>query len=330
VPKGYEALDPNDIVPNHPGCPANLRRLDDRVEFGFFGERVYLPEGYDPESPEDLVGDPGWPRALIRRRDKARFIRIQGKVYRRGAPGAPAVDFPGNPITPHYVRVPGFYIQETEVTNGEIEGYAREHTADPDLSRWKDLIKAFRGVHPDPAGYPAVCVDYPLARKYARSVGGLLPTEAQWEWAAKSQHNEFRYAWGPEMTPQGEAARARLNDPNANVFEPAPVKSYPKDKTLDYVFDMVGNLRELCADAYVPYTALPLAGNSLRSPLVDERRPVDKIDADVKVVVRGGSFRYGEDEATAFYRWRESPLKVPDDVGFRVVIECPVDTEGSP
>ena len=55
------------------------------------------------------------------------------------------------------------------------------------------------------------------------------------------------------------------------MYEPAPVKSYTKDQTIDHVFDMVGNLRELCADAYVPYTELPLARNSPRKTSASRR-----------------------------------------------------------
>ena len=50
----------------------------------------------------------------------------------------------------------------------------------------------------------------------------------------------------------------------------------------------------------------------------------------VKVVVRGGSFRTSEAKAQAFYRKADSPTDIPDDVGFRVVIECPSDSEKTP
>ena len=46
--------------------------------------------------------------------------------------------------------------------------------------------------------YPAVCVDYRLATSYALSVGGLLPTEAEWELAAKSRNESYSFAWGAE------------------------------------------------------------------------------------------------------------------------------------
>ena len=92
-------------------------------------DRVYIPEGYEPESLNNLVGAHGWPSVIIRKQDKARFILIEGAVYRRGDPraGAPELDSQDKPMMPHYVRLQSFYIQETEVTNGEIESYAKDH-----------------------------------------------------------------------------------------------------------------------------------------------------------------------------------------------------------
>ena len=332
VPKGYAAVDPKDIVPGHPGFPVNLRRLDDDVTFVFVRDHVYLPEGYEPESLEDRLGADGWPPAIIRKRDKARFVRIEGATYLRGDPrkAAPLGDAQGNPLTSHYVRVPSFYIQESEVTVGEVEGYLKDYQDDPDLKVWRHWLKKCREDHPDPTRYPAACRSYLLARRYARSVGGLLPTESQWEWAAKSRQEEFLFAWGEDFAPQGAGESARLDNPNANNFDPAPVKQYPSDRTKQNVYDMVGNLRELCADAYVPYTDLKLDGNSRKSPILDGRGVVDLAAPETKIVVRGGSFMYPQDQAMAFYRWREPPADIGEDIGFRVVIECPAGVEGSP
>ncbi len=328
-PKGYVASDPTDIVPDHPGFPVHLRRLDDDVLFVFLRDRVYIPEEYEPESENNLVGAQGWPSVIIRKHDKARFILIEGAIYRRGDPraGVPGLDSQNKSITPHHVRVRSFYIQETEVTNGEFESYDKDHPDDPGQTKWRNWLTRFQVDHPDATNYPAACVDFRVARKYARSVGGLLPTEAQWEWAAKSRHDEFLFAWGADFAPQAAGPRGRLDDPNGTEFGPAPVGKYEQDQTKQHVYDMVGNLRELCADAYIPYTEMRLAENSRRNPLVDERRLVDLALPDVKLVVRGGSFKTSEDRAMAFYRWREPPDEIPDDVGFRIVIECPVEPE---
>ena len=60
-----------------------------------------------------------WPRFIVRTSDRSvRFIRISGKTYRRGDPRSKI-----GPEPQQWVRVSAFYIQETEVTNGEIEAY---------------------------------------------------------------------------------------------------------------------------------------------------------------------------------------------------------------
>jgi serine/threonine-protein kinase len=328
-PEGYWAEDRTEIVPDHPNFPFHLKRRIDGALFVFVREGVYIPEGYEPESPNDTLGD--WPRTIIRTGDQKRFIRIEGGVYRRGDPRSSVADRDNqnNPMTPHHVRVRNFYIQETEVTHGEILSFSKRYPNEPGLSRWQEWLSKFEADHPNSTNYPAVCIDYSVARKYALSVGGLLPTEAQWEWAAKSRHEKYLFAWGEQFA-QGPGDRARLESADNNTDGPAQVTEYPSDVTLQKVRGMVGNVRELCADAYEPYAALKPAERTEKNPLVDDRKLVDLAAPKVKVVARGGSFHTGEDRAMAFFRWAVAPRDVPDDVGFRVVIECPGDAGETP
>ena len=175
--------------------------------------------------------------------------------------------------------------------------------------------------------YPAVCVAYGVAIKYAASVGGRLPTEAQWEFAAKSRHDDHLFAWGKEFPRSGER-RANLELSQAVS---APVKAFAGDKTEHGVFGMTGNVRELCADAYQPYDDLKLAANSADHPLVDRREKLvldSSESGQIKVVVRGGSYMDSLRKAMTFMRNRLAANDdIPGDVGFRVVIECPSRTD---
>jgi eukaryotic-like serine/threonine-protein kinase len=340
-PAGYEAVDPFDTVADAPSLPNQLRRKADSVLFVHLKDGLYLPSDYLPDwsDPDDLVGK--WPRVIVRRSDQVRFIRIAGGSYLRGDPrrGTPDLDAEGNRCTPHYVRLGGFYIQETEVTNGEIERYLKlAHPEDEThYELWKralDLLTTGGGaISPIPGEqarlYPAVCVEYLMARRYATWAGGALPTEAEWEFVAKSCNGENWFPWGKGFSDPRAAPRARFYSDDA-VLVPAAVKSFGKeteDRTAQGIYDMAGNVRELCVDEYRPYGAIAPGKHQTPSrALVDDRTRDEPKQADpgsFKVAVRGGSFQTREAKSMAFRRGLVTSNDVPADVGFRLVIECP-------
>jgi serine/threonine-protein kinase len=310
------------------GLAKRIKREDGTV-FQLYGDGKYLPVGYRPELSEKVGGQ--WPSALVRESDGARFVWIDGGVFRRGDPRPgtqPAADARGNSLKPHFVRVRGFYIQDREVTNGEIQRYRDTHPEDEKLlADWRQWYDSFRDEFKLPedkaSRLPAVSVSYRAARKYAASVGGLLSTEAQWEYAAKSRQDDRLFAWGNEL-PTARERLANLDNPQSG---PAQAGTYPKDITEQGARDMTGNVRELCADAYKPYDDLDLGTNSRERPLVDHREaPVlDSAGSDkVKVVVRGGSFFLDRPQkAFTFMRDQVGVDEAPNYVGFRVVLECP-------
>jgi eukaryotic-like serine/threonine-protein kinase len=330
IPTGFSAT-PTTGVDERTGLAKQLRRADGAV-FDYYTDGLYLPAGYTPEGPGSTSGR--WPKTIVRRSDAARFIRIDGGTFVRGDPRreqGPALDVPGNPLTPHFVRVEGFYIQETEVTNGEIQSYLEVHPDDEiNLRKWREAYEYFRTNNQvgdaQMGHYPAVCVGYDAARRYANWVGGELATEAQWEYAAKSFKGDSLFAWGNELPPAGERW-ANLDNPQ---WIAAPVKSSEKDRTVHGVYDMTGNVRELCADVYKPYDDLRPKTYSLDHPLVDRRedRQASSEPNPVKIVVRGGSYGVRPRTAMSFMRDRLSvPGDMPGDVGFRLVIECPSHAE---
>ncbi|HZW33575.1 MAG TPA: bifunctional serine/threonine-protein kinase/formylglycine-generating enzyme family protein [Isosphaeraceae bacterium] len=340
-PRGYVAVDPGQTVPDRPDLPSRLKRQDDEIIFYHLRDELYLPVGYVPESQENAPGAEKWPQVIVRERDKVRFLRIPGATYLRGDPrqGEKAPDLDNHPMKSHYVKVPGFYIQETEVTNAEMERYDQDHPEDSaDLQKWKDFYREFRTsnqIGKDKTGrYPAVRIGYRLARKYARSVGGLLPTEAEWEWAAKSCQETYWFAWGAKFSDPDQPLKVHLSNPDTLILAPIAVGTSPDDETLQHVRDLVGNVSELCADVARPYSSLHLGQNSPRHPLIDERPPVDLSAVEpgggqVKVIVRGGSYVTSEKTAMAFLRSRQAPDDISSEVGFRVVIECPSRSEAS-
>ncbi|WP_199139818.1 formylglycine-generating enzyme family protein [Pedobacter sp. ASV12] len=142
------------------------------------------------------------------------------------------------------------------------------------------------------ANEPVVHVSYTDAEAYAKWAGKRLPTEAEWEYAARAGQTGQKYYWGNELKPRGKwvANIFQGEFPQNNSLEDgfkgiAPVKSFPPNAF--GLYDMDGNVWEWCSDFYRPdYYA--------QSPSVNPKGPADSYDPDepgtVKRVQRGGSF----------------------------------------
>jgi serine/threonine-protein kinase len=341
-PPGYRAVNLKARAPGSAHELNGLKQVGSNREFYPLPTGAYIPVDFEPESaditdPVDMV----WPRVIVDSSNKSRrFIRIPGGTYQRGdtrRPGSPAPDFKRAPCDPHWVRVSGFYIQETEVTNGEIEEYLAP-TAHPEaaksLARWREYYDsqlADPKIMERARRLPAVHISYLAARKFAEESGGRLPREAEWEYAAKSCHDDFLYPW--RKGHNGKAQKRLM----VNLFD-SGLSTQPRltevgtskdDESEQHVFDLAGNAREFCLDAYRPYREILPARNSIEEPLVDPCVYVDPGSGEPKelFIVRGGSFWKTLGLSMSFLRSGMAPANTTDDVGFRVVIECPPTRE---
>jgi formylglycine-generating enzyme required for sulfatase activity len=155
--------------------------------------------------------------------------------------------------------------------------------------------------------HPIVNVTREEAEMFCRRVGGRLPTEAEWEYAARGGVS-FRYPTGDELHP--DSARYRTNEADAPEST-TRVKNFLEN---GYgLFDMAGNVREWTADYYGPYS---------QSTVTDPTGPV----SGVLGVVRGGSWNDRPRELRTSYRIGERPAPARDPVnGFRCVRDTPPD-----
>lgn len=277
----------------------------------------YLPEGYEPVPGEGEVG--GWPRIVERAGTGARFIRIAGGEFMQGAidPNAPDAFGRGEDRPPHKVRLSDYYLQQTEVTNGEINAFFQLNPPGPNVTesyeKWKSLYaEAARVDKPKSDQMPAAGISRRLALLYARSVSCRLPTESEWEYAARSGGKLLKFVWGNAEAP----SRDLVNINDATRFF-SPVKSWPKDRTEQEIHDLAGNAREWCQDIYEAYAAADQA-------LINPGGPKSTGSESEEFVVRGASYLSAPEEVGTTRRADHySQDRVEVDLGFRLVLVCP-------
>ncbi|MGO8672638.1 MAG: formylglycine-generating enzyme family protein, partial [Capsulimonadaceae bacterium] len=158
----------------------------------------------------------------------------------------------------------------------------------------------------DKADYPMVNVSWDDAVAYAKWVGAALPTEAQWEKAARGTDGR-KYPWGNDWDP----AKCRCSSKAlGDAGSPIAVGSYPAGASPYGVLDMAGNVWEWCADWY--------ADDTYR--IFREREPLGP-EKGAKRVVRGGSWNnYDEGNFRCACRTDYLPENRYDRIGFRCAL----------
>ncbi|PYT00084.1 MAG: hypothetical protein DMF63_08940 [Acidobacteria bacterium] len=204
----------------------------------------------------------------------------------------------------HRVTIRPFYLDRTEVTNGQFKLFIERHT---EWQKEKIPAEYHNGKYLQnwsgtdfPIGkdkYPVVFVSWYAANAFCRAQGKRLPTEAEWEYAARGGLKGKAFPWGDEMP---DKTRANFNA--SGLKAPTAVASYPAN---GYgLFDMAGNVWEILADEWQKYPAKANAAS-------------DYLQVKTRRALRGGSYGGSPVNLRVAYRDSHSPENAVEHVGFR-------------
>jgi formylglycine-generating enzyme required for sulfatase activity len=207
----------------------------------------------------------------------------------------------------HSVYLDEFWIDQYEVTNRQYRQFCdakgRTYPSDPGFSDMSDYFTNY----PD---YPVVNVSWEDANAYAQWAGKRLPTEAEWEKAARGTDGR-KYPWGNDEPDAGGFYRANWGEGGKrDGFKyTSPVGSYERGKSLYGCYDMAGNVWEWCADWYDENYCGRSPENNPQGPSSGSYR-----------VFRGGGWGYNADWLRCAIRYWCEPGDRDLNLGFRCAV----------
>ena len=216
----------------------------------------------------------------------------------------------------HTVYVDAFYMDTYQVTNAQFKAFVDanpqwQKNNIPDKYHNGDYLKHWIGnSYPSGKGnHPVVYVSWYAAMAYAQWAGKRLPTEAEWEKAARGDLAGQKYPWGNDI----DTTMANY-DQELEIGGTTPVGSY--DPNGYGLYDMAGNVMEWCVDAYEHDF---YARSARQNPIAGKRVGNDfaHVPTHPSRVLRGGIWYLGARFLRVANRSRGAPTLAYDAIGFR-------------
>lgn len=242
------------------------------------------------------------------------WVSLPGGAFQMGADDSLPNETPRRRVT-----VAPFQLMKAEVTNAQYAqcvaagacsaaGYRRCSLWDYDARETYEGAVKKRSPLRRPE-HPVVCVDWAQASAFARWAGARLPTEAEWEFAARSGGREQRYPWG-DAAPTCDLTQFDPGGPNdsgdgCGTKVSVSVCSKPGGHSAQGVCDLAGNAWEWVADNYGPYAEAPSDGSARSAPAKHR-------------VFRGGSWLNLATDLRAAVRYDAKPDYRARSLGFRL------------
>ncbi len=247
--------------------------------------------------------------------DLAKMVWVTPGTFTMGSAAGigPSTESPAHPVT-----LSGYWIYKNVVTVAQYRAFctatARALPVFP--SGYNSWAGKTGWSDPLLQQHPIVNVSWNDAKAYADWAGVKLPTEAQWEYAARGSDGR-NYPWGGIATANdlynGYDASKSANYTNSSSVGKStwPVGSFPAGNSWVGAQDMAGNVWQWCADWYDVYTAATATDPT--GPITGTYR-----------VIRGGSWaNYGEGYSRCTFRTKNSPTTIYTSIGFRCVSNTP-------
>lgn len=228
------------------------------------------------------------PKIWLNPIDEQKYVWIAPGTFTMGcSPGDSECSDDEKPAHPVDIEK-GFWLEQTEVTIGAYKKFAAKHALKP------------------PAGdatLPITGLTWAKAKEYCAAIGGRLPTEAEWEFAARAGNSQAYYgmpskvAWFAENS--GDA-RHPVGGKLPNAFG---------------LYDMLGNVREWVLDRYYKkyYLDSPATGPNVDQPLA----------SNATAVARGGFWGSDAKSVRVSHRSEQETFAEDDTIGFRCAVDHP-------
>lgn len=251
-----------------------------------------LPEGFSVLAQGGYSTD-GYPLRIVSAADQKVMAFVPGGTVRMGTNTGPAE------TTPEFVVfLNPFFMDVTEVTVAEFERY-RQSQRDAKKKVPPPPLNSVQG-----ANYPALGLAWGDASTYARWTKKELPTEAEFEKAARGP-DAYPHPWG---TGRPVWPRARP----VNLI--TPVGKFPGDVSPYGIYDLAGNAREWTQDWYSPTAHQEGARIAAAKTLTNWTGPKKAVQGSQRVIKGAGP------NWEVFYRWSAEMHERKPEVGFRCIL----------